>query len=72
MTEAGKPDLLRAVLRIAEEKGSTIPPEVLERIVQKFTETQFDDDRADTLQFVREISEEYLVDHHEAADGEDP
>jgi hypothetical protein len=42
---------------------------MLERIVSHFTATQFDDDRAASLQFMRDIAEEYVVETIDAKNG---
>ena len=69
MPDNSKPDLLSVVLEIAEERDSPIPPEMLSRLVNELNATQFDDDRQHTMQFVRDMAEEYLVEHSDLHTG---
>ena len=69
MTDNGRPSLNTIILELARSKSSTIPDEMLSRIVGHFTATQFDDDRAASLQFIRDIAEEFVVETVDAAEG---
>ena len=55
------PSLSRIVLNLANAQKSDIPTEMLERIVGEFVATQFDDDRSRSLQYLREIADEYAL-----------
>ena len=69
MTADGRPSLEEIILDLAHSISSDIPDEMLERIVSHFTATQFDDDRAASLQFMRDIAEEYVVETIDAKNG---
>ena len=66
MTEDERPSLEQIILDLAHGKSSDIPDDMLQRIVRHFSATQFDDDRAASLQFMRDVAEEYVV---ETLDG---
>lgn len=70
MTDNGRPSLEAIILELAHSKSSTIPDEMLSRIVGHFTATQFDDDRAASLQFIRDVAEEFVVETVDAGDGD--
>lgn len=69
MTDQGRPSLEAIILELAHGKSSTIPDEMLSRIVVHFTATQFDDDRAASLQFMRDIAEEFVVETVDGGEG---
>ena len=61
MTHDEVPSLAKIIVDLAASRGSAIPEELLERVVAEFAETQFDDDRNGTYQFLREIADEYAL-----------
>ncbi len=61
MSDAEVPSLSRIVLGLARAQKSDIPSEMLERVVGEFVATQFDDDRSRSLQYLREIADEYAL-----------
>ncbi len=61
MSDAEVPSLSRIILGLAKAQKSDIPTEMLERIVGEFVATQFDDDRSRSLQYLRDIADDYAL-----------